>query len=75
MDFVHDTLTGGKRFRVLTIIDLYTRESLATHVDFSIRAPQVVAVLEELRKRGRVPKAITVDNGSEFISNRVLKKC
>jgi putative transposase len=71
MDFVHDKLAGGRRFRVLTIIDLYTRESLATHVDFSIKAPQVVAVLDALRRNGRTPGAITVDNGSEFVSKEL----
>lgn len=71
MDFVHDTLARGKRYRVLTIIDLYTRESVATHVDFSIKAPQVVDVLDALRRQGRTPKAITVDNGSEFTSKEL----
>jgi putative transposase len=71
MDFVHDTLAGGKKFRVLTIMDLYTRECLATYVDFSIKAPQVGMVLESLKIEGRKPKAITVDNGSEFSSKEI----
>jgi putative transposase len=71
MDFVHDRLIGGRQFRVLTVIDLYTRESLALHVDFSIKGAQVVSVLEALRQRQRVPSAITVDHGSEFISKEL----
>lgn len=63
-----DTLAGGKRYRVLTLVDLYSRECLVLEANFSLRAPDVVNALARLRDRGRVPKVITVDNGSEFSS-------
>ena len=72
MDFMHDQLAGGKRYRVFTLVDLHTRECLALKADFSLTAADVVAALESLRLRGRKPGAITVDNGSEF-SSRLLE--
>ena len=71
MDFMADTLAGGKRYRVLTLVDLYTRECLVLEANFSLRAPDVVQALSALKKQGRCPKTITVDNGSEFSSKEL----
>lgn len=68
MDFVSDTLSNGRRFRCLTILDEFTRESLAIHVAHSIPAVRVIEVLERLRETRGLPKVITTDNGSEFTS-------
>ena len=69
MDFVADQLFDGRKFRVLTLVDNFSRECLATHVGQSIKGVDVVNVLEELRiMQGILPKRIQVDNGSEFIS-------
>lgn len=66
MDFMSDQLATGRWIRVLTIVDVFTRESLALHVGQSIRGHDVVHVLDQLiRTRGK-PKRIQVDNGSEF---------
>lgn len=70
-DFVTDTLVNGRRFRVLTVVDLYSRECLLLAADFSLKAPKVVAALEQLCQGGRRPQAITVDNGSECVSKDV----
>jgi len=68
MDFIHDQLADGRRFRCLTIVDDFTRQCLAIVVDSSIGGAGVVRVLERLAsERGR-PKAITTDNGPEFTS-------
>jgi len=68
MDFVSDQLYSGHSIRVLTIVDNFSRESLSLKVGRSLRAEDVAAVLRGLvRERGR-PKAIRVDNGSEFTS-------
>ena len=71
MDFMSDTLAGGKRYRVLTLVDLYSRECLVLEANFSLRANDVVRALTQLREQGRIPGAITVDNGSEFSSKEL----
>lgn len=75
LDFVHDALASGRKIRLLTIMDTYTRESLRIIVDTSLGGHDVTKVLEELvRERGK-PEIITSDNGTEFTSNRVLSWC
>lgn len=68
MDFVSDTLSSGRRFRCLTIIDEFSRECLAIHVAHSIPALRVIEVLERLREERGLPNVIVTDNGSEFTS-------
>jgi putative transposase len=66
MDFVHDTLSCGRRFRALNIVDAHSRECLAIEVDTSLTGERVVRVLEQLRLEHGSPQIIQVDNGSEF---------
>ena len=68
MDFVSDTLSSGRRFRCLTIVDEHTRESLEIHVAHSIPSVAVIEVLEQLRRTRGLPDVIVTDNGSEFTS-------
>jgi putative transposase len=68
MDFVSDTLSNGRRFRCLTIMDEFSRECLAIHVAHSIPAVRVIDVLERLREKRGLPEIIMTDNGSEFTS-------
>lgn len=68
MDFVADALFDGRRFRALTIVDNFTKESLAIEVDQQLKGEDVVAVMERLRHRRDLPQRIQTDNGSEFIS-------
>lgn len=69
MDFMLDTLSSGRRFRCLTIVDEHTRECLAIHVAHSIPATGVIRVLEQLRLDRGLPDVIVTDNGSEFTSH------
>ena len=63
MDFVSDWCVGVKRqLRVLTMVDCFTRESLALVSGYSMPSVRVVAVLESLRQQGRRPEEIQVDN-------------
>lgn len=67
-DFVEDQTENGTRFRVLTLIDEHTRESLAVHVNWSIRAVDVITVVEAAMARYGVPTHLRSDNGPEFIA-------
>jgi len=68
LDFMADQLTDGRRFRVLTIVDVFTRESLAVEVGQSLKGTDVVEVLNQIRARRGAPKMLFCDNGSEFSS-------
>lgn len=68
MDFVSDQLSMGPRIRVLTVVDNFTRESVAMEVDRSLPSRAVTAVLDRaIEGRGK-PTMIRVDNGTEFTS-------
>ena len=67
MDFMADRLEDGRRFRVLTLVDHFSRVSPAMAVGSSLTGRHVVEVLESIPK-SKIPKAIQVDNGPEFIS-------
>jgi putative transposase len=71
-DFVEDQTENGTRFRVLTLLDEYTRECLAVHVDWSIRALDVITVVEAAMARYGVPKHLRSDNGPEFIAYAIV---
>lgn len=70
MDFMSDRLESGQRFRVLTIVDHFSRVSPALVAGKSITGKRVVEILNLLAEQG-LPKAIHVDNGPEFVS-RIL---
>lgn len=75
MDFMCDSLVDGRRFRLLNIIDDYNRESLAIEIDTSLSSLRVIRVLEQLIERRTKPGIIRVDNGPEFISNKLQQWC
>jgi putative transposase len=75
MDFVADTLAHGRTFRVLTIIDEYTRECLAIETDTSLPGLRVIRVLEGLAQTRGLPEEIHVDNGPEFVCRSVRSWC
>jgi putative transposase len=68
MDFVSDSLFSGRRFRVLTIVDDFSRECPALEVDHSLTGSRVTRVLERIALTRGLPEVITVDNGPEFVS-------
>jgi putative transposase len=75
MDFMHDTLMNGRKFRVLNVIDDYNREALKIEPYFSISATRVISILERIILEKGKPKAIRVDNGPEFISTTMHEWC
>ena len=68
MDFVHDQLATGRKLRILTVVDTYSRYSPAIDPRFSYRGPDVVRTLELVCKVTGYPATIRVDQGSEFVS-------
>ena len=73
MDFVSDKLADGRSFRILTVVDQFTRECVGLEADRSMTGKKVAEVLESAKpERGSLPESITVDNGSEF-SSRALE--
>lgn len=72
MDFVHDQLTNGRRFRVFNIVDDYSRECLGQIVDTSISGWRVARHLSELIKTRGKPNSIVCDNGTEFTSKSMF---
>ena len=68
LDFVQDALASGRKIRLLSVIDVFTREALALEVDTSLPGSRVVRVLDRLLgERGR-PAPLVLDNGPELIS-------
>lgn len=70
-DFVEDQTESGTRIRILTLIDEFTRRCLAVHVDWSIRAVDVITVVEAAFERYGRPQHLRSDNGPEFIAKAV----
>lgn len=66
MDFVSDQLTTGSKFRILTVVDTFTRECLAEDIGSCLRSENVVSTLTRLCRVRGTPKRIHCDNGSEF---------
>lgn len=73
LDFVSDVLTDGRRFRVLVIVDDFTRECLALIVDTSISGRRVARELDAIIGGRRLPLMIVSDNGTELTSHAILR--
>lgn len=67
-DFVEDQTENGSRFRILTLLDEFTRQSLAVHAAWSIRAIDAITVIEAAIERYGAPQHLRSDNGPEFIA-------
>ena len=75
LDFVSDAFTDGRRFRVLAVVDDFTRECLCLVADTSLSGHRLARELDTLiAKRGK-PKTIVSDNGTEMTSMAILKWC
>src|SRR5947208_5514215 len=68
MDFVHDQLATGRKLRVLTVVDTFSRFSPVLEPRFTFRGADVVEVLERVCRQVGFPATIRVDQGTEFVS-------
>lgn len=71
LDFIHDQLSNGDKFRALTVVDVFSREALTIEVGQRLRGEHVVDVLNRLVRRRGAPKYLFADNGAEFTAHLV----
>jgi putative transposase len=71
MDFVHDQLFDGRKIRILTIVDTFSRYAPAIDVKQSYRGMDVVETLDRVARQVGYPKTIRLDNGPEFVSKEL----
>ena len=72
-DFVSDNCLNGRKLRILNVVDEFTRECLAIHVDSRIPASKVKSVLERLFRERGAPEYLRSDNGPEFVEKTLCK--
>jgi transposase InsO family protein len=72
-DFVMDRTSDGRLFKILTLLDEYSRESLALRVDRKLTSKEVIDVLSDLFLYRGIPDYIRSDNGPEFTAKAVRK--
>ncbi len=76
LDFVSDTLTDGRRFRILVVVDDFTRECLCLAADTSLSGKRVARELTATAlRRGARPLLCVSDNGTELTSTAILSWC
>jgi putative transposase len=68
MGFVHDQLGDRRAFRVMTVVDNWSRESVSLEAGFRLTGESVVSVLSKVSQKRQLPRSITVDHGTEFTS-------
>jgi putative transposase len=68
MDFMRDTFDDGRPFRILTVVDTFTRECPLLAADTSLSGKRVAELLDVIAAERGYPKTIQVDNGTEFYS-------
>lgn len=72
IDFIVDGLASGRMVRILSVVDVFTRECLALEADTSLGSGRVIRVLERLIMERGVPENVRSDNGPEFTSRRMI---
>ena len=72
MDFVSDQLSNGRRFRVLNVVDDYSREMVGQLISVSISGRQVARFIDQLCEERGKPKKVICDNGTEFTSKAMF---
>jgi putative transposase len=75
LDFTSDSLTGGRKFRTLNVVDDYNREALGVEIDYSLPSRRVIRLLDQLVERYDKAERFRSDNGPEFISQALQDWC
>jgi putative transposase len=75
IDFMHDSLWNGRKFRTFNVIDDFTREVLAIEIDYSLPTARVIRTLMQVFEQRGKPVRLRMDNGPEFISTQFELWC
>jgi putative transposase len=73
MDFMHDSLSDRRSYRLFNVIDDYNREALGMEIDLSLPTERVIRALNQIIEWRGIPKALRCDNGPEYISHKLQK--
>ena len=73
LDFVSDAFTDGRRFRILTVVDDFSKENVLLVPDTAISGLRVTRELDQVFAERGMPRTIVSDNGTEFTSMAILK--
>jgi len=73
MDFMHDSLENGRKYRLFNVIDDFNREGLGIEIDFSLPAGRIIRSLDQIIEWRGKPQSIRCDNGPEYISKALSK--
>ena len=71
IDFVHDKLSNGRRYKMLTVLDEFTRQALCVEVRCKMNSDDVLQVRHRLLMKYGKPEFIRSDNGGEFVSEHL----
>ncbi len=71
LNFIHDQLSHGTKFCALTVVEIFSRESLAIEVGQRLRGEHVVEVLNRLVRQRGAPNVLFADKGAEFVAQAV----
>jgi putative transposase len=72
LDFVSDQLANGRRFRVLNVVDDFSRECVLQVVDFSLPGQRLARELDRMAEHRSLPQTIVCDNGPELTSKALF---
>ena len=75
IDFMSDSLAGGRKFRTFNVLDDFNRECLMIEIDSSLPSSRVIRSLELIGSERGFPRYIRSDNGPEFVSRQFRKFC
>ncbi len=75
LDFATDALASHRHLRILSVVDVFTRECLALEPDTSLGSVRVIRVLEQIIAERGAPQRIRTDNGPEFTSRCFIAWC
>lgn len=75
LDFQFDETTNGRRLKLLNVVDEFTRQALAIHIDTTIDSDQVIEIVQGLVRQRGAPRFLRMDNGPEMVAHALRDWC